>query len=135
MTEPEELRDKDWTVLHNIQQGNTDVQQITSATVLENHEVNYCFRKLDDLDLINVEKPDGMVTRVIDGQKRVFEAPKQAELTDNARHLLTQRNKPNEDYEDLTHRELVQRVHQLEQDITQLQQALKLFRKQVQERL
>jgi predicted transcriptional regulator len=118
MTEPEELRDKDWTVLHNIQQGNTDVQQITSATVLENHEVNYCFRKLDDLDLINVEKPDGMVTRVIDGQKRVFEA-----------------NKPNEDYEDLTHRELVQRVHQLEQDITQLQQALKLFRKQVQERL
>jgi predicted transcriptional regulator len=60
-------RDKDHAVLHQIQIGNTDVQQITSATTLSNREVNYCFEKLEELGLIEVEKLDGMVEHIIDG--------------------------------------------------------------------
>ncbi|SDQ40752.1 type IV secretory system conjugative DNA transfer family protein [Natronobacterium texcoconense] len=78
----EELREKDRRVLECIREGKDDVQKITEATCLENHEVNYCFRKLKDLDLVEIEKPEGKVERVIDGQKRVFQAPKKASLTE-----------------------------------------------------
>ena len=81
----DELREKDRVVLNRIQNGEDDVQKLTEATSLENHEVNYCFRKLEKLDLITVEKPEGTVERVIDGQKRVFEAPKQATLTNRGK--------------------------------------------------
>jgi hypothetical protein len=38
MTEPE-LRDKEKIILQQIQDGNDDVQKITSKTTLENHHV------------------------------------------------------------------------------------------------
>ena len=80
MTEPE-LRDKEQIILQQVHSGNDDVQKITSATTLENHHVTYAFQKLEDLGLVDVSKPEGTVERVIDGQKRVFQAPKQASLT------------------------------------------------------
>jgi predicted transcriptional regulator len=132
--EPEQLRDKDWTVLHQIQNGHTDIQQITSATLLENHEVNYCFRKLEELSLIEVQKPEGMVERIVNGQRRVFEAPKKAQITEQGQQLLQKDNRTTEnDLEDLTHRELVKRVHQLEHEVNQLQRSLEAFKKQVQQ--
>ncbi len=128
-----ELRDKDLTVLHQIHEGNNDIQQITSSTTLSNREANYCFQKLEQQGLIQVDKPDGMVTRVINGQKRVFEHPKQATLTDAGRQHLDKQ--PPQKFEDPTHDELVERVRKLEKDIEDLQDSLKTFREQVQERI
>jgi predicted transcriptional regulator len=125
------IRDKDHVVLTQIQAGDRDVQQLTAATTLTNSEVNYCFRKLEDLGLIEVEKPDGMVDRVVDGTRQVFEAPKQATLTEKATQYLEWSNRSKgESYDRLTHDELVQRVHELEADIERLQQAIEMIRRQ-----
>ena len=127
------LRDKDQTVLQQIHSGNNDTQQITEATTLSNREVNYCLTKLQDHDLIRVHKPEGMIERTIDGQKRVFEHPKQAQLTNKGQEHLTEN--PPQNYEDLSHKELVQKVRTLEQEIEQLKKSLNTFREQVQKRL
>ena len=127
------LRDKDQTVLQQIRSGNNDTQQITEATTLSNREVNYCLTKLQDHDLIQVHKPEGMVERTIDGQKRVFEHPKQAQLTNKGQEHLSEN--PPQNYEDLSHKELVQKVRTLEQEIEQLKKSLNTFREQVQKRL
>jgi DNA-binding transcriptional regulator GbsR (MarR family) len=127
------LRDKDQTVLQQIHSGNNDTQQITEATTLSNREVNYCLTKLQDHDLIQVHKPEGMIERTINGQKRVFEHPKQAQLTDKGQEHLSEN--PPQNYEDLSHKELVQKVRTLEQEIEQLKKSLNTFREQVQKRL
>ena len=127
------LRDKDQTVLQQIHSGANDTQQITEATTLSNREVNYCLTKLEDQGLIQVHKPEGMIERTIDGQKRVFEHPKQAQLTNKGQEHLSEN--PPQNYEDLSHKELVQKVRTLEQEIEQLKKSLKTFREQVQKRL
>ena len=135
MTE-DQLRDKDQVVLQAIQNSEDDVQKITSATTLENHHVTYAFEKLEEFGLVDVSKPDGTVERVIEGQKRVFQHPKQAELTEQGEQYLEQEDLEDvEMYENLSHRELVQRIHQLEQDMAELQQSFQTFRKQVQNHL
>jgi len=77
----DQLRDKDCTVLTAIDDGHDDTQKIKAATILENHEIRYSLTKLADLGLIEVQQPEGNVERIINGQKRVFQHPKQAELT------------------------------------------------------
>ncbi|WP_193310471.1 hypothetical protein [Halorubrum halophilum] len=116
MTETmDKLRDKDKIVLQAVHEGNDDIQKITETTTLENHEVNYCFSKLEDLNLIHVEKPDGYTTCNINGQKRVFQTPKQANLTNRAEKYLEDSDRENlEEYENLGRKELVQKVHRLE---------------------
>jgi predicted transcriptional regulator len=125
------LREKDRVVLTCIGNGKDDVQKITAATTLENHHVTYAFEKLEEQGLIHVEKPDGMVERVIDGQKRVFQAPKQAELTEKGRERLEKEEEDLYEYENLTHRELVEKAHQLENEFESLERQFKMFRKQV----
>jgi predicted transcriptional regulator len=126
------LRDKDQTVLHHIQEGRDDIQKITEATTLENHEVNYCFQKLEKLGLIEVKKPDGRVERVIDGQKRVFEAPKEAVLIKKGEHYLEHsEQKDLDEYENLSHRELVKKVHELENELEHLERSFSIFQTQV----
>lgn len=128
----EELREKDLEVLRQIADGNNDVQRITSATTLKNHEVNYCFTKLQNLDLIQVEKPSGRVTREINGQKRNFQAPKQAELTDKGRqHLKLSVQVDLNEYENLSHSELVEKIHELERRFEDLERKFEVFRIQV----
>lgn len=130
----DKLRGKDKAVLQAIKDGNTDIQEITSATTLENHEVNYCFTKLQSLDLIRVEKQEGYTTRIIDGQKRTFKTPKKASLTTHGEDLdLDSENQSQ--YENLSHNELVQKIHQLEAEVEQLQLTIDSFRKQVQNQL
>jgi len=73
----DELRDKEHVILQQISSGNDDIQKITSATTLENHHATYAFEKLKEHGLLTVSKPEGTVERVIDGQKRVFQHPKQ----------------------------------------------------------
>jgi len=131
-----DLRDKDREVLRQIAKGNTDIQEITESTTLENHEVNYCFTKLEDLDLIQVEKPGGRVTRVVNGQKRNFQAPKQAELSEKGVQCLDEFEFGNRlDFKDLSHTELVDKVNDLEREVEELKQSFWLFKKQIQKKL
>jgi len=132
----EKLRDKDHAVLQYIEQGQDDVQKITSITTLENHHVAYCFEKLEELGLIEVEKPDVMVERTVDGQKRVFQHPKQAKLTNKARkHLEESETSEVAGYDDMSHKELVETVYELENRVDRLEQKLGMLQKQVQQKL
>lgn len=131
-----QLRDKERLILAQVDQGNDDVQKITEATTLENHHVSYAFQKLEQHDLIQVSKPEAMVERTINGQKRVFQHPKQAELTDNGKQCLENfEQKGLDEYENLSHRELVERVHRLEKQVGELQQKFEVFRSQVIDRI
>jgi len=135
MTEAE-LRDKEHVILEQVSSGNDDVQKITSATTLENHHVTYAFQKLEELGLMEVSKPDGRVERVIDGQKRVFQHPKQAELTGKGEAYLAESGAEDlEMYEDLDRRELVEKVRELEGRVDSLEKKFEVFREQVQRNL
>jgi predicted transcriptional regulator len=124
-----ELRDKDHHILQQIHQGNNDVQKITSATTHENHHVTYSFQKLEDLGLVEVLKPEGTVERIIDGQKRVFQHPKQAELTDKGKQTLEETEQEElGEYEDMSHNELVEKVHQLENELSDIRSSLESFK-------
>jgi len=136
MTDDLQLRDIDQAVLHAIQEGHNDTQKITQHTTLKTHRVRYSLKKLEQLGLITVEQPDQMVERVVDGQKRVFQHPKKAELTDKGRRTLRESDQEDlEAYQNLTHKELVKKVNHLETEIQTLKNSMEAFRKQVQEHL
>ncbi|WP_181687412.1 hypothetical protein [Halorhabdus salina] len=127
-----QLRDKDRVVLQQIQEGRDDVQKITEATTLENHHITYAFQKLEDLELVEVSKPEGMVERVINGQKRVFQAPKKAKLTEKGKEYLEHTEQEDKDeYENLSHRELMEKVHGLEDQMDELERKFEVFRNQI----
>ncbi|PSP57014.1 hypothetical protein BRC72_11475 [Halobacteriales archaeon QH_7_66_36] len=131
-----ELRDKEHLILQQVEQENDDVQKITQDTTLENHHVTYAFQKLEKLGLVEVSKPEGTVERVIDGQKRVFQHPKKAELTGKGKqHLKHSEREDIDEYENLSQRELVEKVNRMEAEIEDLQGSLESFRRQVQEHL
>lgn len=132
---PDNIRDKDAAVLESIRTGEDDIQKITASTTLSNSEVNYSFQKLEDQDLIKVEKPDGMVERVVNGTKQVFEAPKKAELTDQGKEYLEHLEKDLDDFEDLNHDEVVEKIRELEQEVESLKSSFRVFKKQVKEQL
>ena len=135
MTKPE-LRDKEKLILQQIQDGNNDVQKITSATTLENHHVTYAFQKLEEHGLLEVSKPEGTVERIIEGQKRVFQHPKQAELTNQGKQYLEETEQEDlAEFEDLSHNELLEKVHKLEAQIDELERKFKIFREQIQREL
>ena len=129
-----ELRGKDQAVLQAVQEGHDDAQRIKSETTLENHEIRYSLDKLEDLGLVELEQPDGMVERVVDGQKRVFQAPTQAELTRDGGNRVRELDSEDSDhYEDMSHNELVEKVHQLESQLGTLHQKFETFQRQVQQ--
>ncbi|WP_138004412.1 winged helix DNA-binding protein [Halalkalirubrum salinum] len=131
-----ELRDIDQAVLHAIQEGHNDTQKITQETTLENHHVRYSLKKLETQGLIHLEKPDGMTERIINGQKRVFQTPLQAQTTEKGLQTLSKEDREDlEAYQNMTHKELIQKVHQLEAEIETLQASVEAFRRQVQKHL
>ncbi|MFB1064805.1 hypothetical protein [Natrinema sp. H-ect4] len=132
----DQVRDKDHVVLQHVEEGRDDVQKITAETTLENHHVSYSFDKLEDLGLVVVNKPDKMVERVVDGQKRVFQHPKQAELSDEGLKYLEESDSEDvTEYEDMSHGELVERVVDLEQEVDELNESFRLFKKQIQQKM
>lgn len=137
MTEQEfeQIRDKDHVVLQHIKEGREDVQKITAETTLENHHISYSFEKLEELGLITVEKPDRMVERVVNGQKRVFQHPKKAELTEKGNQYIKRNSGEVSLYEDLNRRELVQKVKKLDKRVESLESSLSTFKKQIQNQL
>lgn len=133
--EPEGLRKKDQAVLQHISKGHTDTHQITQATTLKAHEVRYSLNKLKKLGLVELEKPEGMVERIVKGQKRVFKAPTGAQLTEKGRQCLKEHLDETVHYEDLNRAELVEKVRDLNTQVDELQQSFQIFRQQVQRRL
>jgi predicted transcriptional regulator len=131
-----ELRDIDKTILHHITEGRNDTQKITQETTLKTHRIRYSLKKLEKQGLITVTQPDQMVERVINGQKRVFQHPKQAQLTDKGLQKTEQLNQEDlNSYQDMSHRELVKKTRRLEKDISELENAFEAFRKQVQQKI
>lgn len=135
MGEQYQLRDKDRVVLEKVRDGYDDIQKITSQTTLENYHVTYCFHKLEEHGLLHVSRPEGTVERTVNGQKKVFQAPKQAELTDKGKKYLQHSKEDTGRYEDMSHRELVEKIHQLENRMEEMECKLELFRKQVSDKL
>jgi DNA-binding MarR family transcriptional regulator len=130
-----ELRDKEHLILQQVDSGNDDIQKITENTTLENHHVTYAFEKLEDLGLVEVSKPEGTVERVIDGQKRVFQHPKQAELTEKGEQYLEHSEREDlDEYENLSHGELVEKTYKLENQVEELENKFEIFRQQVMDR-
>lgn len=127
----EELDPASQTVLQLVSEGYDDVQKITEETTLTNSQVNYRFQKLQDRSLIEVEKQDGWTTRVINGQKRKFKAPKQAELTEHGEQVLQEKEADLDEYRDLTREELVEKVHRLESRMEDLENKFSTLRSQI----
>lgn len=126
----ETLREKDRAVLSHILEGRNDTHEITQATTLADYEVRYSFGKLEDHGLIRIEKPDGMVERTVDGQKRVFKAPHQAHLTDKAKEYLEQTRikEDAERFEDMSREELVEKIRDHEDRIDRLETAVEMLK-------
>jgi len=136
MSDDLKLRDIDQAVLHHIVEGHNDTQKITSKTTLKTHRIRYSLKKLEKQGLITVKQPDRMVERVVDGQKRVFQHPKKAELTDKGLQKTEELNQENlEAFENMSHKEMVKRIQSLENDIDKLQRSFKAFRKQVKQKI
>jgi ribosomal protein L29 len=131
-TMTEELDSASQAVLQLISEDHDDIQKITSETTLTNSQVNYRFQKLEKLDLITVEKPDGWTTRTINGQTRKFKTPKQASLTELGEQRIQEEEIGPDEYRDLTHEELVEKVCELEAELYRLQSAVDVFQKQIQ---
>jgi len=65
----------------------------------------------------------------------VFKAPWKAQLTDKGEAILDTAEEDVDRYQDMTHRELVEKVHELDEKTDQLQRQLEAFRKQVQRKI
>lgn len=125
------------TVLLCIEQGDNNIHQITSVTTLPNHKVNYRFKRLEELGLITVENPGGWTDSITNGQRRVFQTPKQAHLTDKGQEYLdwATNNSERKEFRKIGEHELLERLYELEHRVEQIEIGLDTFRKQVSDHL
>ncbi len=131
----ERLREKDLAVLRAIGEGNDNTREIREATTLSNRDVNYALDKLEDLGYLQTETPDGRVTQIIEGQKRDFRAPRKAELTSQGETALSEAQRENTPYQELSREELVETVQELDHRVSKLESAFDTFRQQVLDRI
>lgn len=132
----EKIREIDHIVLQHVQEGRNDVHQVTQSTHHDTKKIGYSFDKLHKHGLLNVERPDGMVEKIVNNQKRKFKAPKTAQLTDLGQRYLDQAEPVDlERYEDMTRPEIIQKLIKLEDQIDELEEKLEIYRKQLQKRL
>lgn len=108
-----------------------DTFEITWVTTLETHQVRYSLKeKLALPEFIELEKQDGMVERVDNGQKQVFRAPLKAEITDKGKQTLESRlaEEDIDRYESLSQKELVERLHDHERRIQRLETGIEMLK-------
>ena len=128
-----ELRDKDIAVLQAIHNGASDTQEIHETTSLSIREINYSINEysLEEWGLIDVHRPEGREWREINGEKQNVWRPKTIELTDKGIQVLTEHDSDTPRYEDMSRKELIQTVHELEERIDRLETMFKDFRSKV----
>jgi hypothetical protein len=133
----ESLRDKDKAVLQAIHNGAETVTEIREATTLSNREINYSLTEysLEQLDLVEINRSEGREWQKINGQEKNIWKPKKIKLTDQGIQKITELQTESTKYEDMTRRELIQRIHQLEKRQDRLENTFKDFRTKVMKQL
>jgi predicted ArsR family transcriptional regulator len=132
------LREAEQLVLQCIRNGYTDAFEAGQELTLSNSQIRHAFRTLAEKGYIDLHREDGYVERTDrQGQTRVFKAPYEAELTDKAGRYVQQQDAAADldQYRQLSHDELVQTVHDLEQRVDRLEQGFEAFRRQVQQHI
>jgi hypothetical protein len=131
-----QVRDKDHAILTCIKDGDTTVRAINRATTLTRHQVNYAFRKLVDLDLITVRRPDGWTrSRLENGEYRTHRKSKEAQLTARGKQYFAYVD-GDEDLGrfDAEHkRSLEEEVAALREDVNALQEELRKHKQALQQ--
>lgn len=78
-----QVRDKDHAVLTCIRDGDCTVRAINKKTTLTRDQINYAYRKLADLELIDKRQREGWTrSRLDNGEYRTHRKSKEARLTD-----------------------------------------------------
>lgn len=128
-----ELRDKDLTVLQAIQDGANTVSEIKESTTLSNREINYSLteKSLKEMGLVEIDRANGREWHKINGEERYVWKPKTVELTDQALQTLAEQENKTDRYEDMSKRELIDRIQELEQRQDRLETVFKDFRNKV----
>ena len=127
-----DLRDKDIAVLQALHDGAETVSEIKEATTLSNREINYSLteKSLENHGLVTIHRRDGREWREINGHEQYVWQPKQVELTDQGIHTLTELSTNNHGYEDMTKRELIEELNELQDRVDRLETMFKDFRNQ-----
>lgn len=134
----DKLRDKDIAILQAIHEGAETTSEIREATTLTTREINYSINEysLEQLNLIEVNRPEGREWQETNGEKRYIWKPKQLQLTDHGLQKLAQlENGQSDRYEDMSKRELIEQVQELEQRMDRFEKVFKDFRSKVMERI
>ena len=133
----QELREKDIAVLQAIQDGAHSVSEIREQTTLSNREINYSLteKSLQEQGLVEIQKQEGREWREINGEQRYIWKPKTVTLTDKGLRKLADQDNHSTEYEDLSKRELIQQVQELEERIDRMENMFKEFRQKVMEQI
>ena len=131
-----ELREKDIAVLQAIQTGASDTREIHEATTLTIREINYSLTEysLEQQGLVEINRLDGRGWRKINGEERYVWKPKQVRLTDQGLKTLAE-NGTTDRFEDMSRRELIERIQELEERQNRLEAVFKDFRRKVMEKI
>jgi len=132
----QELREKDLAVLQALQEGANTVSEIKENTVLGNREINYSLTEysLEQQGLVEIDRLDGRGWRKINGEERYVWKPKQVRLTDQGLKTLAE-NGTTDRFEDMSRRELIERIQELEERQNRLENVFKDFRRKVMEKI
>ena len=132
----QELREKDLAVLQAVQEGANTVSEIKENTVLSNREINYSLTEysLEQQGLVEINRLDGRGWRKINGEERYVWKPKQVRLTDQGLKTLAE-NGTTDRFEDMSRRELIERIQELEERQNRLEAVFKDFRRKVMEKI
>lgn len=123
-------------MLQAVQEGANTVSEIKENTVLSNREINYSLTEysLEQQGLVEINRLDGREWRKINGEERYVWKPKQVRLTDQGLKTLVE-NGTTDRFEDMSRRELIERIQELEERQDRLENVFKDFRRKVMEKI
>jgi len=124
------IGDREVEVLNLVKNGYDDFQRIREQMTLSWRQLDYSIEKLEDADLVETRNPDGYTVREVEGQRRKFKEPRRVALTELGLKYLDH-VEVKEQYRDLDRDELIEKIHQLEQRVDQLEQGFQTFKDQI----